>query len=255
MEMPNKYLSGEVLQRFHAAGDIYITTGDGKTVGHVGPGSNEMTTQCQQEEADTRMVLHIVHALNCGASNVLVKTSDSDVVILIHHLRRSFDTIKPDCSITVNYGTGQTQRLINIRELADVFGCQSSAALPLFVSLTGCDSTSAMKVRSKRICFNAWTKCSAHVTAVMVELMDRPFQQLKMDEKFAALEELFTKIYGGGAPSINEMRKLIICQRNQNVEMLPPSQNALFQHCRRVMFQASTWATAHDATVIEPDAT
>ena len=154
-----KYLSGEVLQRFHAAGDIYITTGDGKTFGHVGPGSNEMTTQCHQEEADTRMVLHIVHALNCGASNVLVITSDSDVVvILIHHLRRSFDTIKPDCSITVNYGTGQTQRLINIRELADVLGCQRSVALPLFVSLTGCESTSAMKGRSKRICFNAWTK-------------------------------------------------------------------------------------------------
>ena len=64
-----KYLSGEVMQRFHATGDIYITTGDGKTVGHVGPGSNEMTTQCQQEEADTRMVLHIVHALNCSALN------------------------------------------------------------------------------------------------------------------------------------------------------------------------------------------
>ena len=105
----------------------------------------------------------------------------------------------------------------------------------------------------KKDCFNAWTKCSAHVTAVMVELMDRPFQQLKMDAKFAALEELFTKIYGGGAPSINEMRKLIFCQRNQNVEMLPPSQNALFQHCRQAMFQASIWATAHDATVIEPD--
>ena len=99
--------------------------------------------------------------------------------------------------------------------------------------------TGMRELRSKRICFNAWTKCYAHVTAVMVELMDRPFQQLKMDAKFAALEELFTKIYGGGAPSINEMRKLIFCQRNQNVEMLPPSQNALFQHCRRAMFQLS----------------
>ena len=49
------------------------------------------------------------------------------------------------------------------------------------------------------------------------------------------------------------MRKLIFCQRNQNVEMLPPSQNALFQHCRWAMFQASIWTTAHDATVIEPD--
>ena len=36
-----KSLSGEVMQRVHAAGDIYITTGDEKSVGHVGPRSNE----------------------------------------------------------------------------------------------------------------------------------------------------------------------------------------------------------------------
>ena len=49
------------------------------------------------------------------------------------------------------------------------------------------------------------------------------------------------------------MRKTIFCQRNQNVEMIPPSQNALFQHCRRAMFQASVWTTAHDSAMIESD--
>ncbi len=35
--------------------------------------------------------------------------------------------------------------------------------------------------------------------------------------------------------------------------MIPPSQNALFQHCRRAMFQASVWTTAHDSAMFEPD--
>ena len=43
----------------------------------------------------------------------------------------------------------KTKRGINIRELACALGVQSSAALPLFVTLTGCDSTSAMEGRSK----------------------------------------------------------------------------------------------------------
>ena len=45
---------------------------------------------------------------------------------------------------------------------------------------------------------------------------------------------------------------MIFYQRNQNVEMVPPSQNALFQHCRRAMLQASIWTTAHDSAMIEP---
>ena len=98
-----KYLSGEVMQRFHSGGDIYITMSNGTTVSHVGPGE-DMTTVCNQEEADTRIILHIIHALNCGFSSILINTSDSDViVILIHHLQH-FDTISSGCNITVNYG-------------------------------------------------------------------------------------------------------------------------------------------------------
>ena len=109
-----KYLSGEVMQRFHSGGDIYITMSNGTTVGHVGHGE-DMTTVCNQEEADTRIILHITNVLNCGFSCILIKTSDSDViVILIHHLH-NFDTISTGCNITVNYGIWKTQRVINIR--------------------------------------------------------------------------------------------------------------------------------------------
>ena len=122
------------------------------------------------------------------------------------------------------------------------------------MTLTGCDSTSAMKGRSKRMCFSAWKKCSPYVTECMVELLDSPLQPLQMDAKFDALEELFIQIYDRGqVSSINQVRKTIFCQRNQNVEMIPPSQNALFQHCRRAMFQASVLTTAHDSAMIELD--
>ncbi len=158
----------------------------------------ERTTVCNQEEADTRIIFHISHALNCGFSSILIMTSDSDViVILIHHLQ-DFDTISTGCKITVEYGLGKTQRVINIRSLACALGVQRSAALPLFVTFTGCDSTSAMKGRSKIICFSARKKCSPRVTKCMVELLDSPLQSLQMDAKFDAVEELFIQIYGRG---------------------------------------------------------
>ena len=136
-------------------------------------------------------------------------------------------------------------------------GVQRSAALPLFGTLTGSESVSAMKGRSKRMCVSVWKKCSPRVTEYMVELLDSPFQPLQMDAKFDAFEKLFIQIYGGGQfSSINQVRKTIFCQRNQNVEMIPPpppSQNTLFQHCRRAMFQASAWTTAHYSAMIEHD--
>ena len=103
-----KYLSGEVMQRFHSGGDIYITMSNGSTVGHVGP-------VCNQEEADTRIILHIIHALNCGFSSILIKTSDSDVIVILIRQLRHFETISIGCNITVNYGIGKTQRVINTR--------------------------------------------------------------------------------------------------------------------------------------------
>ena len=123
----------------------------------------------------------------------------------------------------MNYGIGKTQRVVNIRELACALGVQRSAALPLFVTLTGSESVSAMKGRSKkRMCVSAWKKCSPRVTEYVVELLDSPFQPLQMDAKFDAFEKLFIQIYvGGQASSINQVRKTIFCQRNQNVEMIP----------------------------------
>ena len=57
-----------MIQRFYSGGDIYITTSNGTTVGHVGPGK-DMTTVCNQEEADTRIILHIIHARHYHTSS------------------------------------------------------------------------------------------------------------------------------------------------------------------------------------------
>ena len=37
---------------------------------------------CPQEEADTRMLLHVKDAMNCGFKSVMIRTVDTDVVVL-----------------------------------------------------------------------------------------------------------------------------------------------------------------------------
>ena len=48
----------------------------------MGPG-HEVTQECDHEEADTRIVIHVLHALQEETRTVLVKTVDSDVVVIL----------------------------------------------------------------------------------------------------------------------------------------------------------------------------
>ena len=62
-----------------------------------------------------RIVLHIIHALNCGFSSVLVKTSDFDVIVILIRQLSCFETIIAVCKTTENYGIGKTQRVLRAR--------------------------------------------------------------------------------------------------------------------------------------------
>ena len=62
-----------------------------------------------------RIVLHTIHAPNCGFSSVLVNTSDIDVIVILIRQLSCFETIIAECKTTENYGIGKTQRVINVR--------------------------------------------------------------------------------------------------------------------------------------------
>ena len=38
---------------------------------------------CNHEEADTRIVIHVIQALQSGCTSVLVRTVDTDVVVIL----------------------------------------------------------------------------------------------------------------------------------------------------------------------------
>ena len=49
----------------------------------VSHGSEHALGQCNHEEADTRVVVHVRHALERGAESVFVRTVDTDVVMIL----------------------------------------------------------------------------------------------------------------------------------------------------------------------------
>ena len=77
---------------------------------------------CNDEEADTRIMVHIRHALEHGAETVLVRTVDTDVVVILVGLFFDLVTIRPSCDFWIAFGMGKNYRLHHINSICESLG-------------------------------------------------------------------------------------------------------------------------------------
>ena len=80
--------------------EIFVTSGE-TVSSSIGMGN------CNHEEADTRIVVHILHALEQGAKTVLVRTVDTHVVVIL--VGKFYDLLKtqPLTDIWMAFGMGK----------------------------------------------------------------------------------------------------------------------------------------------------
>ena len=127
---------------------------------------------CQQEEADTRMMLHLYYAARQGHSKAFLMTVDSDVVVLdiniFHQLRLS--------ELWIGYGIGKTCKDIPIRHISqikcldlNIVKCCPSSML----SQLWCDVVSSMLGIGKKTACNAWN-AYPKVTNTFVAIIQYP---------------------------------------------------------------------------------
>ena len=70
-------------------------------------GSSSTVSSSNHEEEDTRIVVHIQHALKQGAKNVHVRTVDTDVVVILAGFFHDLLVIQPLTDICVAFGMGK----------------------------------------------------------------------------------------------------------------------------------------------------
>lgn len=103
--------------------------------------------QCDHEEANIRTCIHLKDALEKGARNILIRTVDTDVVILVKH---------PSFELWVVVGVGKSYQEIRINSVNDKLGKDKSIALPSFHAFTGCDTTLQFFGKGKSPAWVAW---------------------------------------------------------------------------------------------------
>ena len=80
--------------------------------------NNSMLAPCDHDEADTRIFLHIADAVLRGYSKMLIRSKDTDIVVL------SVATVlKLGCSeLWVLVGTGSKKQYLAAHEISDSLG-------------------------------------------------------------------------------------------------------------------------------------
>ena len=187
--------------------------------------------QCNHEEADTRIIIHLIHALGEGAESLLVRTVDTDVVVILIGKLRYLLACNQRVKIWVAFEMGRHYSLININRIYSSLGVSKSLALPVFHAFTGSDCTSQFCGIGKPTAWKAWEACDQATTALK-HIAEHPFEQLDASsEIFQKLERLTVVMYAKTSPlePVNEARMMLFSKRD--LDNIPPTQVTVFSIC------------------------
>ena len=149
---------------------------------------------------------------------------------------------------------GKYFRFYSINAICSSLGEAKSRALPVFHAITGCDTVPAFKGKSKKSAWQVW-QAYEEITDTFVYLANHPFEHLCADsDHFKKIERLTVIMYDRTShlSCVNEAREEIFCQKNQSMDKIPPTQDALLQHTRRALYQAGIWTTCTQAQPMIP---
>lgn len=196
-----------------------------------------------QEEADTRMLLHAKYAAGqCQEAKIVIQSPDTDVLVLS---AAHFEDI---ASKELWFRTGVKDRLrfVPVHDVCQNLSNRVLKALPAFHALT-----SALSGVGKKKPWNVFIRSAVHQESLTIL-----GQQPEVDEETAKKCEAFIcdlyPSYKKSPKTADELRYIIFCQKKPNSEALPPTSDSLRQHINRANYQTHIWRKSLDALLELP---
>ena len=211
-------------------------------------------SKCFQEEADTRLVFHVMDGIQSDkAETIVVRTVNTDVLVIFIALYSFLKELSPhDLNIWLLMGISNDTEYINVGEIADVIGKDKAQGLMMFHTLSG---TSFLAGKGKKSFWKAWAALP-EATEVLSFCYENPFVELPVD-MFNIVETFFVVLFDltSDTSDINEIRRKHFMEKGRPTEFLPPTHHALIEHVKRCQYQASIWATSTTRQKNLPDPT
>ena len=154
--------------------------------------------------------------------------------------------------MSLAFGTGKDYDIFNINNICSRLGKDVSQSLLTFHAFSGSDTTSGFHGKGKKSAWEAW-KAFPEVTSAFLQIFDHPFDLLdSLSWQFKLLERFTVILYDRTSTCelVNKARRELFCQKSSSLENFSPTQDALLQHVKRVVYQAGIWISSHQ---VEPE--
>lgn len=186
--------------------------------------------QADHEEADTRLILHFIHA---HMKTIVVSARDTDVFLL---LLAHFEKIQ--CKhLYMKAGTLKAPKYLPVHEIHELLSADQLQTLLAFHAVTGCDSVSQFSGHSKK---TAWQVFLNHHTDLL-GLGKGPITE----DILRSTEAFICKVYGVPEVDTCDKARVKLFCIGHSQETLPPTSDAAKFHILRAHYQASVWNQAH----------
>lgn len=232
---------------------IIISTLLDSVISSRGDQNTDGLQPCSHEEADTRMLLHVKDAMNCGYKSVMIRTVDTDVVVLaVAH----FQDLPNIQQLWIAFGTGKDFRYIPIHEIASALCPQMAKGLLFFHAFTGCDVTSYFNNHGKKSAWKTWLAWP-EITESFVTLSE-PCTVNIPEEVIVKLERFVVLMYCRTSDEmcVDVARMTLFSKMSRNIENIPPTRAALEQHIMRSSYQSGhVWGQSLELQPAIPNVT
>ena len=118
-----------------------------------------------QEEADTRMLLHAKYAAGqCQEAKIVIQSPDTDVLVLS---AAHFEDIASK-ELWFHTGVKDRLRFVPVHDVCQNLSNRVLKALPAFHALTGCDTTSALFGIGKKKPWSVFIRSAVHQESLTI---------------------------------------------------------------------------------------
>lgn len=187
-----------------------------------------------------RIIPHALHAVNCGATRVVLLSNDTDVMVLALHF---WSILKGHGlkELWMRAGVGNTTRYIPLHCLGDKLGTPICKVLVPLHHLTGCDSTSKVGTKAAGLKANP-----GHYL--------RDFGKDPTDIDFGLVEEFLVKVYKSNSQckSMDDLRYHLYHHSKNTIVDLPPTSRAIKGHILRAFYGTYLQIHCLDSPQLDP---
>lgn len=222
-----------------------MVTDSERTLGHDMPACNHL-------EADYRMVLYVRELLQLGYSEILVRSGDTDVIIImIGHVQQLLE-LYPNIALTILFCTPNANKTeyIDVVRIAREIGLNHCRGFMLLYAFTGCDYTPSFSYHGKSGWFDHFIG-NEPIKDLLEDMCCNP--KNLSNEKLVSLANFTLHLYGVADPSAGLLvGRMEVLKRPKSLtfRFLPPSPGAALVQVKKAVFVASEiWSKANEPVI------